>query len=76
MVFVDTNILIYAAIEQDLAKKERSIALLEQCINETVFFVGHGIFNRLIHKELLALGWLTKEKPATAYWQFSSYFPP
>lgn len=29
MVYVDTNVLIYAAIEQDFAKKERSIALLE-----------------------------------------------
>ncbi len=53
---------------------KRLIALAQE--NEIVFFVGHGIFNRLIHKELLALGWLTKEKPAAAYWQFARYFSP
>lgn len=40
MVFVDTNVLIYAAIEQDLAKKERSIALLEQYINENCLLIS------------------------------------
>lgn len=32
MVYVDTNVLIYAAVEQDIAKKNRSIVLLEDCV--------------------------------------------
>lgn len=40
MVYVDTNVLIYAAIEQDFAKKERSIALLEECITKNRLLIS------------------------------------
>lgn len=40
MVYVDTNVLIYAAVEQDIAKKERSLALLESCIAENQLLIS------------------------------------
>ncbi len=33
MVYLDTNVLIYASVEQDIKKKERSLDLLEELIN-------------------------------------------
>lgn len=34
MVYLDTNVLIYASIEQDVSKKERSLAILDRLISE------------------------------------------
>lgn len=34
MVYIDTNVLIYASIEQDMEKKERSLSLLEELISK------------------------------------------
>lgn len=34
MVYLDTNVLIYASVEQDMAKKERSLELLDVLIGE------------------------------------------
>jgi len=34
MVYLDTNVLIYASVEQDLQKKERSIELIEKFVEE------------------------------------------
>lgn len=34
MVYLDTNILIYASIEQDIAKKERSLEILDKLISK------------------------------------------
>jgi len=34
MVYLDTNVLIYASVEQDIAKKKKSLALLENLLNE------------------------------------------
>ena len=40
MVYVDSNVLIYAAVEQDLAKKKRCIALLETYIAENQLLIS------------------------------------
>lgn len=39
----------------------------------TVLLVGHGIMNRLIAKELLALGWTGYSKYESKYWSTSVY---
>ena len=41
--------------------------------NESVIFVGHGILNRLISKELQKRGWQGPVKTPRAYWQFVVY---
>jgi broad specificity phosphatase PhoE len=53
---------------------ERLVELAQE--NGSVFFVGHGIINRLIAKELLALGWSGTQQPANKYGQFSIYHAP
>ena len=34
MVYLDTNVLVYASVEQDIEKKKRSLALLEELVNK------------------------------------------
>jgi broad specificity phosphatase PhoE len=38
-----------------------------------VLFMGHGIINRLIAKELTALGWVGSAKQKSEYWGVNSY---
>ena len=38
-----------------------------------VLLVGHGIMNRLIANELLALGWANGTRHASRYWSVSAY---
>lgn len=40
---------------------------------ESVLFVGHGIFNRLLAKELKSLGWCGPSNPGSKYWSFGVY---
>ncbi len=40
MVYLDTNILIHAAVEQAIDKKVRSIALLEECITQNQLLIS------------------------------------
>lgn len=40
---------------------------------DSVVFVGHGILNRLISKELQKRGWQGPVKTPSAYWQFAVY---
>jgi len=39
----------------------------------SALFVGHGIFNRLIVKELKARGWYGPRSPASKFWSNSVY---
>jgi broad specificity phosphatase PhoE len=39
----------------------------------SVVLVGHGVFNRLIAKELRKKGWCGHKKTKTAYWSCSTY---
>lgn len=41
--------------------------------HQRVLFVGHGIFNRYIVKELLKLGWSGPNNPRSSYWSFGVY---
>jgi len=34
VVYLDTNVLVYASVEQDIEKKKRSLALLEELVNK------------------------------------------
>lgn len=38
-----------------------------------VLFVGHGIMNRLIANELVALGWVGPKKQKSKYWSSNAY---
>ena len=40
---------------------------------DSVVFVGHGILNKLIAKELRACNWQGSSKAKSKYWQFSVY---
>ena len=52
------------------AAAERLIALAAE---GPVLLVGHGIMNRLIGKELQALGWLARNKQGSRYWSMGVY---
>ena len=51
-----------------------SLKLEEQAnIHQSVLFVGHGIFNRLVAKELKNKGWFGPRNPGSKYWDFGTY---
>ncbi|PHV40086.1 histidine phosphatase family protein [Janthinobacterium sp. BJB304] len=52
------------------AAAERLVALAAQ---GPVLLVGHGIMNRLIGKELQALGWLARNRQGSRYWSMGVY---
>lgn len=63
------------------ATKARARAAAHQLIalagqGAPVLLVGHGIMNRLIARELLALGWAGPAKPASQHWGASVYGLP
>ena len=41
--------------------------------HEQLVFVGHGIFNRLLVKELRNRGWSGPRSPGSTYWSFGVY---
>jgi broad specificity phosphatase PhoE len=60
--------------EAKLRAKKCSDKLVETARgNESVIFVGHGILNRLISKELKSCGWQGPVKTNSKYWQFAIY---
>jgi broad specificity phosphatase PhoE len=52
------------------AAAERLVALAAK---GPVLLVGHGIMNRLIGKELQALGWLARNSQGSRYWSMGMY---
>lgn len=61
---------------QAAKKRAREAAtLLTQYVQEhkKVTLVGHGIFNRLIAKELQKMGWKGKRKTSTKHWSCTTY---
>ena len=52
------------------AAAERLVAL---AATGPVLLVGHGIMNRLIGKELQALGWLARNRQGSRYWSMGVY---
>lgn len=55
------------------AKKCANKLVLTAEANESVIFVGHGILNKLISKELIRLGWQKPSENKNSYWDFSVY---
>lgn len=58
--------------------KERARNATEKLIqlaheHKSVLFVGHGIMNRLIAKELRLLGWVGPKVPSRKYWEYGVY---
>lgn len=41
--------------------------------HESVLFVGHGVFNRMLANELRKSGWSGPKNPGTPYWSFGVY---
>ena len=44
-------------------------------VHGQLLFVGHGIFNRLLVKELKHRGWRGPKSPGSTYWSFGVYEP-
>lgn len=40
---------------------------------ESVLFVGHGVFNRILSNELRRHGWLGPKNPGSNHWAFCVY---
>jgi len=40
---------------------------------EKVIFVGHGVFNRILAKELRKTGWAGPRNPGSKHWGFGIY---
>lgn len=55
------------------AKKsaQKLIALAQE--HERVLFIGHGIYNKLLSKQLRLLGWSGPANPGTKHWSFGTY---
>lgn len=43
------------------------------CKYESVLFVGHGVYNRILANELRRHGWLGPKNPGSNYWSFGIY---
>jgi len=41
--------------------------------HSSVLFVGHGVYNRLLAKELISLGWVGPKSPGSKHWSFGVY---
>lgn len=60
-------------------EKARAKLAADKLINfareyEKVLFVGHGIFNHLLAKELRSKGWSGPKNPGRRYWEYGEYF--
>ena len=57
------------------ARATESAAKLAELAEEykEVLFVGHGVYNRLLSKQLIATGWSGSKEPSSKYWGFSVY---
>lgn len=43
------------------------------CEHRSILFVGHGMINHLLARELLARGWQGPRRPGRAHWQYGVY---
>jgi len=41
--------------------------------HEHILFVGHGVFNRLVIKDLLSKGWKGAKSASSEYWGYNTY---
>jgi len=45
-------------------------------IHKHIVYIGHGIFNRMVVRELLSSGWQGPKHPSSAYWGHAIYELP
>ncbi|MFK5914190.1 MAG: histidine phosphatase family protein [Woeseiaceae bacterium] len=50
---------------------KKLIELAEE--HKNVLFVGHGIFNKLLARQLISLGWSGSRNPSSQHWGFGVY---
>ena len=57
-----------------LRAKDATAELIRQAnTHKNVVFVGHGIFNRMVVRELLSDGWRGPKYPSAKYWGYTVY---
>lgn len=61
---------------QARAKKATRKLIQMADIHQDILFVGHGIFNRMVVRELLDNGWKGSRNPSSAYWGYTVYEHP
>jgi broad specificity phosphatase PhoE len=61
--------------EHDQTRARRAAAQLVRFARDggPVLFIGHGLINRAIARELRAAGWRGPARPSTRHWAFSVY---
>lgn len=62
------------------AARQRAVIAAQQLQDlarqhESVIFIGHGLFNRFVAKELRRKGWRGSANPGARYWEYSVYQP-
>lgn len=53
------------------ASAQKLIYLAEE--HKSVLFVGHGIYNKLLAKELKSIGWTGPRNPGSKHWHYGVY---
>jgi len=63
------------SIKDAKSRASKSAKLLIDLANkhDRVLFVGHGVYNRLLVKELKSLGWSGPKSPGSKYWSYAVY---
>ncbi|MEJ1368984.1 MAG: hypothetical protein RPU35_12395 [Candidatus Sedimenticola sp. (ex Thyasira tokunagai)] len=60
--------------EAKLRASEAVERLIEIALeSESVVFVGHGVYNRILANELRSRGWSGPKNPGSKYWAFGVY---
>ena len=76
MVYLDTNVLIYASVEQDLQKKEHSITLIEKLVKEESLLLSTLVIQEFVFTlAKLGLPYKAIRKDSAFYMDFASVGP-
>lgn len=56
-------------------RARKSVRILDELAVKynSVLFVGHGVYNRLLSKYLIAEGWTWEKKTSSKHWEFNVY---
>lgn len=65
-------------LSKKLSKEQKAKSAAERLVelskqNKTVILVGHGIINKLIQKELVALKWIESKKLQNKNWCYGVF---
>jgi len=76
MVYLDTNVLIYASVEQDLQKKKRSIDLIEKLVKEESLLLSTLVIQEFVFTlAKLGLPYTAIRKDSAFYMDFVAVGP-